>query len=94
MVLPQAGPDHHSVAVAAQSGTTKAQYKRYTRHREHTDLVHQIGDLGDLEHWELEQVVHSAAVQMIAGYSADNDHCTDHHDDLLLMDDSSPPIMS
>lgn len=94
-MLPQAGLDQiEAVGLAAQDGTTKAQDRPDTRHRQHTDLHHRVGGLGDLEHWKLEKVVHFEVVHMIAGYSEDNDHYTDHHDSPLhLRGGSFPPVI-
>ena len=83
------GPDQvEAVGLAAQDGTTRVQHSSDIRHKQHRDLHHQVREL---EHWELEQGLHFEVVHMIAGYSAHNDHCTDHHDSLLLTGDSSPP---
>lgn len=76
---PRAGLDQAVAALAAQDGTTKGQRNSDSRHRQHTALHRRAGHL---EHWELEQVGHFEVVHMIAGYSADSDHCIDHHDSL------------
>lgn len=79
---PQAGPDQ-AVGLAAQDGTTRVRRSSGSHHRQHRDLHRQEEQL---EHWGLEQVAHfdsdSGVVHMIAGYSADSDHCTGHHDSL------------
>ena len=81
-----------AVALAAQDGTTRARHNSGSRHRQRTAPHHRAGQ--HLEHLELEHLVHFGVVHMIAGYSADSDHCIGHHDSLrLLTGDSSLPIV-
>lgn len=93
----QACPDQVAVALAARDGTTRARHSSDSRHRQHTAPHHRAAqhlEHLELEHLGLEHLVHFEVVHMIAGYSADSDHCIGHHDSLrLLTGDSSLPVV-